>query len=191
VVDEMSDLQQMLVVQFYQQQHQALINYLQSKLGSPQEANDVAQETYERLLNNEQTAVINNPKAFVFRIASNLAIDRIRQRKMRGDDEVGDFDENELISPMLSPDEQIDNELMVAMVRMFISELPAKCRSAFLYYKFEERDYTEIAEMLGVSESMIRKYVLRAVAYCRERLDQCNTEVSIDRWRSGLNGGDQ
>lgn len=174
----MSDWQQTWVEEFYQQQHQALIQFLQSKLGSAQEAYDVAQETYERLLRNENTPLINNPKAFVFRVANNLAIDRIRQRKLRGDDQVGDFDGNELISSSLSPDEQIENELMVAMVRVFISELPAKCRSAFLYYKFEEREYAEIAELLGVTESMIRKYVLRAMVYCRERFDQCNQDLN-------------
>jgi RNA polymerase sigma factor (sigma-70 family) len=187
----MSDMQQSLVVEFYRQQHQALINYLQSKLGSTQEAYDVAQETYERLLNNDKTAAINNPKAFVFRVASNLAIDRIRQRKMRGDDEVGDFDAAGLVSPILPPDEQIENELTVAMVRMFISELPPKCRSAFLYYKFEEREYGEIANLLGVSESMIRKYVLRAMVYCRERLDQCNQNKDEGVWRAGFRTGDK
>lgn len=173
----MSDTQQQLVVEFYQQQHQALISFLKSRLGSAQEAYDVAQETYERLLANDKTPIINNPRAFVFRVANNLAIDRIRQRRMRGDDEVGDFDDSELVSPALSPDEQIDYELTVALVRLFISELPPKCRSAFLYYKFEERDYSEIADLLGVTESMVRKYVLRAMVYCRERLDQCNLEA--------------
>jgi RNA polymerase sigma-70 factor (ECF subfamily) len=169
----MSELSQALVVEFYQQQHKALVNFLQSKLGSTQEALDVAQQTYERLLNNDKTQGINNPRAFVYRVANNLAIDHLRQRKVRGDDEVGDFDGNELISPTLSPEEQVDNELMVAMVRLFITELPPKCRSAFLHYKFEEREYADIAAKLGVSESMVRKYVLRAVAYCRQRLDQC------------------
>lgn len=185
----MSDMQRALVVEFYRQQHQALIQFLQTKLGSTQEAYDVAQETYERLLNNEKTVLINNPKAFVFRVASNLAIDRIRQRKIRGDDEVGDFDQSDLLSPTLSPEEQIENELTVAMVRMFISELPPKCRSAFLYYKFEEREYGEIADMLGVSESMIRKYVLRAVVYCRQRLEQCNEEVGVGLWDTSLSDG--
>lgn len=128
------------------------------------------------MLNNGKTETINNPRAFVFRVANNLAIDYLRQRKVRGDDEVGEFDSGELISPSLSPDEQVDNELMIALAREFITELPPKCRSAFLHYKFEEREYSDIAEVLGLSESMVRKYVLRAMAYCRERLDQCLEE---------------
>ncbi len=172
----MPEMSQTLVTEFYQQQHRALVSFLQTKLGSAQEAHDVAQQTYERLLSNTQTQSINNPRAFVFRVANNLAIDYLRQRKVRGDDEVGDFDGNEIVSPYLSPDEQVENELLVALARIFIAELPAKCRSAFLYYKFEEHEYAEIASKLGVSESMIRKYVLRAMAYCRDRLDQCMEE---------------
>lgn len=177
----MAGMTRNLVVEFYNQQHQALLSFLQSRLGSVQEAHDVAQQTYERLLSHNNAARINNPKAFVFRIARNLAIDHIRQRKTRGDDEVGEFDTNELAGSGPSPEERADYELTVAMVRIFISELPPKCRSAFLYYKFEERDYAEIAEILGVTESMIRKYVLRAITYCRERLDQCNREAYGDQ----------
>ncbi len=169
-------MSQTLVVEFYQQQHRALISFLQSKLGSTQEAHDVAQQTYERLLTNSKTQSINNPRAFVFRVANNLAIDHLRQRKVRGDDEVGDFDYGEIVSTSLSPEEQVDNELMVALVRLFIAELPPKCRSAFLHYKFEELEYAEIASALGLSQSMVRKYVLRAIAYCRDRMDQCVEE---------------
>lgn len=167
-----------MIVEFYGQQHQALVSFLQARLGSLQEAYDVAQLTYERLLSHNSVERIDNPRAFVFRVARNLAIDHMRQRKTRGDDEVGDFNANELPSSAMSPEEQADCELTVALIRIFISELPPKCRSAFLYYKFEDRDYAEIAGILGVSESMIRKYVLRAVTYCRERLDQCNREVN-------------
>jgi RNA polymerase sigma factor (sigma-70 family) len=169
-----------LVTEFYRQQHKSLVDFLYRKLGSIQEAYDVAQQTYERLLSNSKTQLINNPRAFVFKVANNIAIDHLRQRKVRGEGDLPEFNNDSMISREPSPDEQVDYELTVAMVRTFISELPAKCRSAFLYYKFEERDYSEIAEILHVSESMVRKYVLRAMAYCRERLDQCNsTEAEL------------
>jgi RNA polymerase sigma factor (sigma-70 family) len=171
-----------LVTEFYRQQHKSLVDFLYRKLGSLQEAYDVAQQTYERLLSNDKTQLINNPRAFVFKVANNIAIDHLRQRKVRGDGDIPALDDDSMVSHEPSPDEQVDYELTVAMVRTFISELPPKCRSAFLYYKFEERDYAEIAEILYVSESMVRKYVLRAMAYCRERLDQCNsTELDSAR----------
>lgn len=184
----MADLSPSLVAELYRQQHPALINFLTRKLGSVQEAHDVAQQTYERLLQNNTTG-IDNPRAFIFKVANNIAIDCLRQRKLRGDDEAGDFTGEDLISPALPPDAQADYELTVAMVRLFISELPPKCRSAFLYYKFEERDYKEIAALLGVTESMVRKYVIRAMSYCRQRLDQCSGENLPDRsrFRSGGN----
>ncbi len=172
----MADSLDSLVTEFYRQQHQALIKFLHRKLGSLQEAYDVAQQTYERLLNNDKARQINNPRAFVFRVANNIAIDHIRRRKVRGESDPVEYDINEPVDSGLSPDDRVDYELTIAMVRMFITELPPKCRSAFLYYKFEEREYKEIAQLLGLSESMVRKYVLRAIAYCRRRLDQCTNE---------------
>ncbi len=165
-----------LVTEFYRQQHNALLHYLQRKLGSLQEANDVAQQTYERLLSNANPHNINNPQAFIYKVANNIAIDHLRQRKARGENERDEFDGDELTSPGLAPEEHLDCELVVSLVRQFIAELPPKCRTAFLHYKFEERSYAEIADLLGVSESMVRKYVLRAIAYCRSRLDQSTAE---------------
>jgi RNA polymerase sigma-70 factor (ECF subfamily) len=184
----MTDFSTGLVAEFYRQQHQALIGFLQRKLGSLQEAHDVAQQTYERLLNKNLATEINNPRAFVFKVANNIAIDHLRQRKMRGDDEVSDFSGDELTSETASPESLADYELTVAMLRLFISELPPKCRSAFLYYKFEERDYKEIAQILNITESMVRKYVIRAMGYCRERLDQCSGETYPTADGLGVNG---
>ena len=169
-----------LVLEFYQQQHEALLRFLCRKLGSMSEAADVAQQTYEKLLKSEQVDQINNPKAFVYKMAANLAIDTMRKRSRTELSVEEEADEIELLPGSgSSPEDIVSSEQVILLIRQFISELPPKCRYAFLSYKFEDNDYKEIADQLGVSESMIRKYVLRAMAYCRDRLEQCEWPKNI------------
>ena len=53
-----------------------------------------------------------------------------------------------------------------------IDELSPKCRDAFIAYKFYDMSYPEIAQRMDLTESMVRKYVLRAIAYCSSHLDR-------------------
>jgi RNA polymerase sigma-70 factor (ECF subfamily) len=59
----------------------------------------------------------------------------------------------------------------VEIVRCLIGELPPKCRRAFLLHRVHGAEFSEIAEEMGLSERMVRHYVLRAVLYCRAGLD--------------------
>ena len=174
-----------LIADFYRQQHSALLEFLKRKLGSEEEANDVAQKTYERLLGASHADTIVNPRAFVFRVARNIAIDHLRQRQARGEQQPYELDNETAVSALPSPEDQADYELTVSLIRDVLVELPPKCRAAFLYYKFEEREYSEIAELLGVGESMVRKYVLRAISYCRSRIDQQDHIVSTCKGHKG------
>lgn len=59
----------------------------------------------------------------------------------------------------------------LALVREAVEELRAKCRMAFLLHKIHEVSVTETAERMGMSVRMVRLYVARALAHCREKLD--------------------
>src|SRR5690606_3071828 len=60
--------------------HQSLIRMLQARLGSREDAHEVAQEAYARLLNLGDDKAISFHSAYLFRIAHNLATDRLRRR---------------------------------------------------------------------------------------------------------------
>ncbi|MFQ5610154.1 MAG: RNA polymerase sigma factor, partial [Woeseiaceae bacterium] len=74
-------------------------------------------------------------------------------------------------APAMAVDRIVAARQQLSMLRKVVAELPPKCRKAFLLYKFNEQSYREIAEHMQLSESMIRKYVLRAIVYCRSRID--------------------
>ncbi len=158
--------------QLFRDHNAALLRFVAAKLGSEQEAKEVAQEAYVRLLRLDQPEAIGYLRAFLFKTAANLALDRLRARGRRPptrsmtEGEFGVFD--------LSPERQVSGAQSVAILRQAIAELPQKCRQAFLMHRLDGLNCQEIAARMGLTERMIRLYVARAVEHLRTRLDEAD-----------------
>jgi len=51
-----------------------------------------------------------------------------------------------------------------------IQELPAKCRFAFVMHRLHGHDFSEVAQLMNISERMVRIYIERAAEFCRKQL---------------------
>jgi len=146
-----------------------------SRLGCPDDADDVVQDAFVRYAIQEQkqdkTARIETPKFFLFRIVSNLVIDRLRQQQRRGIhtsiDEIG----QNLVDPKPQPCEQLASRQQLKRLAQALEELPANCKAAILMSRLDGLSHAEIAEKLDVSKSMVSKYIMQAVKHCAIRLD--------------------
>jgi RNA polymerase sigma factor (sigma-70 family) len=149
---------------------QALRFRLSSLLREPADVDDVIQDAYLRVLEySDQSPEIENPAAFLHRIARNLAIDHIRWRERTAricsaadDSEEVTAEMYEVSSLQRRADEVLEQDECLNAILTAVSQLPAKCRQAFMMSQFEERTYREISQKVGLSVSMIEKYVLRA-----------------------------
>lgn len=152
--------------------NQSLLRFLVKKLGSEQEAQDVAQEAFVKLLDLENKNVISHMQTYLFRTANNIAIDRLRRRNCQAEPRQFEENEQESFSGIQgSVERTVEAERRIQFMGRLIDELPPKCRQAFLLYKFECLGYSEIAHRMQLTESMIRKYVLRAICYCQDRME--------------------
>lgn len=159
-----------LIDRIYRDHNEALIRFLYVKLRSEQDAREVAQEAYVRMLKLDEPDTVRHLQSYLFRTAANLAVDRLRQGQRRPTVAVPDDGPREPCSPLPAQDHILEGRQKLSLLETAITELPPKCRKAFLLYKFEGRSYGDIADEMGLSESMIRKYVIRVLVYCRERL---------------------
>ena len=158
----------------FQKYNESLVRYLSVRLCSRRDAEEVAQEAYARMLKLDESDTISHMQAYLFKIASNIAIDRMRSQGRQPQhlsfDGVGDG----IPAPAEAVDRIVGAREQLSLIREIVAELPPKCRKAFLLYKFNEQSYRDIAEHMQLTESMIRKYVLRAIVYCRARLNDEN-----------------
>ena len=158
-----------LVTRVFMRFQLPLLRYLRELLARREDAEDVAQETYVRLVR-AGTAPQSEMhiRATMFRAATNLAYDRFRQRRARGR-----HDDAELVEV---PDEAPQAERVVAMeqavaiVERTLLELPARCRQVFLLRTFHEWSYETIAERLGVSKRTVEREMQTALDACQREL---------------------
>ena len=154
----------------YRDDWSLLVRMLTLKLGVVEEAQDVAQEAFVRLSSRRDLDPIDDLRSYLFRVAGNLATDRLRERRRRRDRDRVDVTAIDLPDGDPSIDRQIASRQDVARVRAALRDLPERCRHAFVQHRFEARSYTEIAADMAVTESMVRKYVLRAMRHCMAAL---------------------
>ena len=139
------------------------------RLARTQEAREIAQEAYVHLLQLDRPAAVSFLRAFLFKTAANLAIDRLRQRRRRS--HLMYMPETDFAVFDLTPERQLSGEQALAVLRDAVAQLPAKCRQAFLLHRVYEMQIEEIAERMGIGVCMARRYVARALDYVRQCLD--------------------
>lgn len=162
--------QQLDFKQLYDQHQEALIKHIMAKGLSRAEAEETAQEAFVRLLRLDRPEVQSYLQAYLFKIATNLAIDKLRKRGRSLEVIVEDKYTQADDATEPSAEDTLKYRQLLNMMAESVGELPPKCRQAFFLYKVKGASYPEVAEKMNISESMVRKYVLRAVRHCYSAL---------------------
>jgi RNA polymerase sigma-70 factor, ECF subfamily len=139
-------------------------------------AEELAQEVFLRVYRSrssyEPTAKF---KTWLFRIASHLALNWLRDEKHergqeRLDDVSADLPPRQISDRQPSVEQKLVYEVKLEEVRRAIATLPGNQRTAVLLHKYEEMEYTQIAKVLGCSESAVKSLLYRAYETLRARL---------------------
>lgn len=127
------------------------------------DAEDLAQETFLRLLRMDDRAGIRSVKSFLFKTATNLVRDRVRRshtRMMRGSVSANEID---LPDTGTEPSKNVESMQVAAAFARTLAELRPSTRQAFLLYRLEAHSHAQIAQQMGISVSMVEKHVSAAM----------------------------
>jgi RNA polymerase sigma-70 factor (ECF subfamily) len=158
-----------------------LVNFLYRMVRNREQAEDLAQEVFLRVYRAREDYV---PSAkfttWLFRIATNLALNSVRDTRYRKLEvsidapisDAEDGDERTLDIPEKHPniEQHLVEDARKKMIRHAIEKLPEKQRAAVLLHKYEELDYAEIAKILKCSESALKSLLFRAYESLRVEL---------------------
>ncbi len=158
------------IAALFEAHNQALLRFLTCRLHSAQEAREVAQEAYVRLLQLDTPSGISYLRAFLFKTAANLAADRLKSVARRERIDSFDFLAGEEYEP--SPEGGICAEQELAVVLHLLDALPARCLYAFVMHRFYGHSIPEVAGLMNLSVRMVQVYVERALVFCRDRLKE-------------------
>ncbi len=147
-----------------------LARHLARRFGRTSDVDDILQDTYLKLQTIPSDVVIRNPRSYLYRLADNLAMDRLRSASAReryiSGDAIPDVTEDRP-----SPEHETDYRQRMLILEKAVSELPDRQREVFLMHKFDGLSYGDIATELGISKSGVEKLMMKALAHCRGRLD--------------------
>lgn len=148
----------------------ALQKYLRRFTAGAEDVEDLVQEAYVRVCALPEGQVVDSPRALLFRIARNLAVDRARQKIAHATDDVADFEPLNVSSQEAEPDAQVDLRRRFESFCAAVDSLPPLCRRVFVLRKVYQLSHAEIAQVLGLSHSTIEKHVAKGLLRCRDQL---------------------
>lgn len=149
--------------------HAELLRVLRRRLASEQDAADLAQEAYARLLRYEGEHTAEDLRRILFGIARNLLTDHWRWRRLRS---VGthlplDDLDFEIESGEANPERQVESAQRLASLEAIILAMPEKRRAVFILSRIEGLTNAEIAERCGIAVKTVEKHIASALAECR------------------------
>ncbi|MCZ4554191.1 RNA polymerase sigma-70 factor [Rhodococcus maanshanensis] len=163
-------------------------------LGSAADAEDVVQETWLRWAE-VYRAKVHDPRAYLVRIVTRQALNRLRSLSRRREDYVGEWlPEPLLTSPDVAEDVELAESVSIAMLTVLETLGPAE-RAVFVLHEVFETPYQEIAEVMGKNPAAIRQIAHRArehVAARRPRMqvDRAQQQAAVEKLMAALSTGD-
>jgi RNA polymerase sigma factor (sigma-70 family) len=130
-----------------------------------QQAEDLAQEVYLRLLRVDDDAIIREPRAFALRVAANVAHEwrsLARNRYPHSSDAV------DALADGADAVEIIAGQERVKRLNAALQQLSPDCRAALLMHRRDKMSREQIAETMGISVGMVKKHLVRALTVCRQ-----------------------
>ena len=166
-------------------------------LGSATDAEDVVQDTWLRwdAIGDDARSAVRDPRAYVVRMVTRKALDRLRSNARRREDYVGEWlPEPLLTAPDVAEDVELAESVSIAMLTVLETLTPTE-RAVFVLREVFDTPYGEIAEAVGKSSAAVRQIGHRArehVAARRPRMEVSRGEQQevVDRFLAAVTQGD-
>jgi len=156
--------------ELYNQYQTELVHYVQGKWRkAPEDARDIVQQAFERFMCVAEPQNIEQPRAYLYQLVRNLAVDGLRRDKVRAEHARREAS-NEEPACVDAPLRSVLGGERLQALQQIIETLPAKRRRAFVLSRVHQMSYREIAEAMGISTDGVKKHVLRALETCHAHL---------------------
>lgn len=170
-VQNVSEAKKAFIERLFAAHHNALQAFFYRRLRHQADATDLAQEVYARMLRVKNPEAIRDLDAYLFTVASNLAREHAARDRRHGASV--DLDDATILAELAEPaayDAQIDAARQVGRLREVLRQLPPRWHAAVVLQYVHGLSHQAIAEHLGVSPRMVKKYVGQALGRCRRRM---------------------
>jgi RNA polymerase sigma-70 factor (ECF subfamily) len=146
-----------------------LYHYLRRRLANEDDVQELAQETFLRLLRVTRVDLVVDPQAYLYRVARNLVYEQGTRRLPAGS-WVADAELESVEDPHGTPEAEAERALLVRSIKRVLAELSPRNQAILLLFCQHGLNQREISDRVGLSKSMVQKCLAQAIAHCRKRL---------------------
>lgn len=166
------------ILRSFLENERGIKRYLSRFLPRAQDVDDLAQETFLRAFA-QGGAGVNNPRAFLYRIAHNLALNERDRMANRITTSMEDSPDPAVLGAgdQVSVEETVEGRRKMTIFAEAISALPPQCRQVFILRKIHGLSQKEVALKLGLSVSTVEKHLATGLLKCSEFLRARGYEV--------------
>ena len=148
-----------------------LVRYAARFFKRSEEAEDVVQEAFVKVIQAQRERAIHSPKSYLFRVARNLSLAHINKSTYKLTDEVGDvLNESELLMSK-TLEEQYETQESFDIFCRAVRALPLKCRRAFVMCRVYGLSQKEAAARMGIGLGTVEAHLARGTRRCVEFME--------------------
>ena len=151
------------------------------------EAEEVMQDAYLKVFIALEEGKAIEPRPYLFRVAKNMAISRLRHKKIESKNESNVSYLHELQISRSSTEQQAINAQQKLILLDAVNTLPPICRQIFVMRKIEEKSHSEIAEIMNVSTKTVENHLAKGMQFCRKYMmnnaaqQSMNSQTNINK----------
>lgn len=160
--------------------HRPLMSFFLRRLQDRDEAEDLTQEVFVRILRRDEAIPLDNPEIYIFRVAANLLRDRARRATTHHSAEHDSLDAPQAeftgagrLATGLVEDREPERVLLsqesLREVMRVLDELGERTRDIFMLSRLEKMKHRDIAAVYGITVSAVEKHLNRASAHLARR----------------------
>ena len=160
-----------LITDSYQNYHRSVYLYILYKIGKDEDAKDLAQDVFLRLMDYKQMLRPETIKYFIFSICRNLVIDYLRRHyKMQ---EITSYFLNQLPTSTNDVESQIIANDISTCEQERVLRLPMQRRKIYVMSRFRHKSSADISDCLGLSVRTVENHLFISRKEIREYIQQC------------------
>jgi len=157
------------ILEAYLENELALKRFLRRFIKSREGIDDLAQEAFLRAFAAESDRMIESPKAFLFKVARNLALNELARQSAVTTEPLGDSQGQDVLedSNQVAVDDAVDGRERIRVLARAIAALPPQCAKVFILRKMQGLSQKEIAARLNISVRTVENHVALGLVRCK------------------------
>ena len=152
----------------------SLKRFLRRYYSRTEDIDDLAQEAFLRAFDAESDREIQSPKAYLFRVARNIALRDLGKKSRQLTDYLEEAVDEAALGREASVEEEVIAQQKLQQCCQAVADLPEQCRRVFLLRKIHAYSHKDIATQLGISPRTVEKHIAKGVERFTEHMNQQN-----------------